>query len=77
MYVGVTNDLDRRMNEHRSGAVKGFTHRYNICKLVYFEQTPDVISAIEREKEIKKWRREKKNLLVESINKNWSDLCGG
>ena len=75
MYVGVTNNLERRMYEHRNGTIKGFTHRYNICKLVFFEQTTDVISAIAREKEIKKWRREKKNLLVESVNKNWKDLC--
>jgi putative endonuclease len=74
MYVGVTNDLIRRMYEHRSGLISGFTKRYNIHKLVYFEYTNDSISAISREKEIKKWRREKKNRLVESMNPGWDDL---
>jgi putative endonuclease len=74
MYVGVTNDLMRRMYEHRSGLVEGFTRRYNINKLVYFEHTNDAIAAISREKEIKKWRREKKNRLVETINPQWNDL---
>ncbi|MGD8583648.1 MAG: GIY-YIG nuclease family protein [Gammaproteobacteria bacterium] len=74
IYVGVTNDLIRRMFEHRSGKVNGFTKRYNISKLVYFEQTGDVLAAISREKEIKKWRREKKNNLVESLNPAWDDL---
>ena len=74
MYVGVTNDLQRRVYEHKTGLVEGFTKRYNINKLVYFESTIDVSSAITREKEIKKWRREKKNKLVESLNANWCDL---
>ena len=74
MYVGVTNNLVRRMFEHRSGMIDGFTKRYNINKLVYFEQTSDVIAAISREKEIKKWRREKKDLLITSINPEWTDL---
>ena len=74
MYVGVTNNLVRRMFEHRSGMIDGFTKRYNINKLVYFEQTSDAIAAISREKEIKKWRREKKDLLVTSINPEWTDL---
>ena len=77
MYIGVTNNLLRRMYEHRSGAIDGFTKRYNINKLVYFEQTNDAIAAISREKEIKKWRREKKNILVESVNPEWKDLCDG
>jgi putative endonuclease len=62
------------MFEHRSGKVNGFTKRYNINKLVYFEQTSDVLTAISREKEIKKWRREKKNNLVETLNPAWDDL---
>jgi len=74
MYIGVTNNLERRMYEHKEGLVKGFTYRYNVHKLVYFEQTTDINSAIAREKEIKKWRREKKNFLVESVNSGWSDL---
>jgi putative endonuclease len=74
MYVGVTNDLARRLYEHKNKLVKGFTSRYNVHKLVYFEQTTDVYAAIAREKEIKAWRREKKNRLVESKNPNWEEL---
>jgi putative endonuclease len=75
IYIGVTNDLIRRVGEHRSKVVPGFTQRYNVTKLVYFEDTADVRSAIEREKEIKKWRREKKDRLINSINPNWDDLA--
>ncbi|MFQ5965210.1 MAG: GIY-YIG nuclease family protein [Candidatus Scalinduaceae bacterium] len=74
MYVGVTNNLVRRIYEHKSKLVKGFTNRYNINKLVYYEETHDVIAALAREKEIKKWRREKKNQLVNQMNPNWKDL---
>ena len=74
MYIGVTNNLERRLYEHKNKLIKGFTEKYNINKLVYFEQTNDIESAITREKEIKKWRREKKNSLVESANKQWEDL---
>lgn len=74
MYVGMTNDLKRRMHEHKTKAVKGFTEKYNLNKLVYFEATSDVHSAIAREKEIKKWRREKKNALVVRANPEWKDL---
>jgi putative endonuclease len=74
MYVGVTNDLARRISEHRNKLVKGFTQKYNIDKLVYFEETSDDIEAITRENEIKKWRRDKKNKLVDSFNPEWSDL---
>ena len=74
MYVGVTNDLQRRLYEHKNKLVKGFTEKYNVDKLVYFEETDDVKSALAREKEIKKWRREKKNNLVCSINPEWKDL---
>jgi len=74
IYVGVTNDLCRRIHEHKNKLVAGFTSKYNLCKLVYFEQTNDINAAIAREKEIKKWRREKKNRLVEKINSEWSDL---
>ena len=74
MYVGVTNDLARRLYEHKNKLVEGFTSRYNVHKLVYFEQTTDVYAAIAREKEIKAWRREKKNRLVESKNPNWEEL---
>ena len=74
IYTGVTNNLERRVYEHKNKQVKGFTAKYNINKLVYFDYTKDVTSAIEREKEIKSWRREKKNRLVESMNPEWRDL---
>jgi putative endonuclease len=74
LYVGVTNDLRRRVFEHKSKLVKGFTQKYNVTRLVYFEETRDVVSALEREKEIKGWRREKKNNLVGAVNPNWKDL---
>ena len=74
MYVGVTNDLRRRVYEHKTKVVKGFTEKYNVNKLVYYEQTTDILTAIAREKEIKKWRREKKNALVIQLNPRWSDL---
>ena len=74
MYVGVTNDLVRRVHEHKKKLVAGFTTKYNVSKLVYFEETRDVISALAREKEIKRWRREKKNKLVLCINPEWNDL---
>ncbi|MCK9528716.1 MAG: GIY-YIG nuclease family protein [Syntrophales bacterium] len=76
MYTGVTSNLERRVYEHRNNLVKGFTAKYNIYKLVYFEETDDMIAAITREKEIKKWRREKKNRLVERMNPGWEDLSG-
>ena len=74
MYVGVTNNLERRLYEHKNKLVEGFTQKYNVNKLVYFETTTDVLAAIEREKQIKKWRREKKNQLVIGANPEWKDL---
>jgi putative endonuclease len=74
MYVGVTNNLARRMFEHKNRLIKGFTEKYNLNKLVYFEEAQDVMSALTREKEIKKWRREKKNRLVNLANPDWKDL---
>jgi putative endonuclease len=74
MYVGMTNNLERRMYEHKKKLVKGFTQKYNINKLVYFEETQEVNAAIMREKEIKKWRREKKDSLVNGENPQWKDL---
>ncbi|NTW68562.1 MAG: GIY-YIG nuclease family protein [Chlorobiaceae bacterium] len=74
MYVGMTNDLQRRVLEHKSFMIDGFTKKYNVDKLVYFEETTDVLSAIAREKEIKKWRREKKDLLVATLNPEWKEL---
>jgi putative endonuclease len=75
MYVGMTNDLVRRVYEHKTKAVKGFTKKYNVHKLVHFEETSDVTAALAREKEIKKWRREKKNTLVNRANPKWRDLA--
>ncbi len=75
MYVGMTNDLMRRLEEHRSHAVDGFTAKYNVTKLVYAEETSDVYAALNREKSIKKWRREKKDALVETLNPHWRDLA--
>ena len=74
MYVGMTNNLERRVYEHKNKLVNGFTKKYNINKLVYFEETSDVNAALSREKEIKKWRREKKDSLVLSSNPKWKDL---
>ena len=74
LYTGVTNDLVRRVYEHRNHLIKdSFTARYKINKLVYFEITEDVRSAIEREKQIKSWNRARKDALVESQNPTWED----
>lgn len=74
LYTGVTNDLERRMFEHKSKLVPGFTSRYNVDRLVYFEETPDVLAAIEHEKRIKGWKRCKKIELIEKKNPQWRDL---
>lgn len=74
IYTGVTNDLERRFYEHKNKQVDGFTKKYNVNRLVYFEETSDIELAIMREKEIKSWRRDKKNRLVESMNSAWRDL---
>ncbi len=74
LYTGVTNDLERRIYEHKNKIVDGFTSKYRVDKLVYFEATNDVNSAIAREKQIKGWVRAKKNALVESVNPMWNDL---
>ncbi len=74
LYVGVTNNLKRRIYEHKKGLVEGFTKRYSLHKLVYFEQTTDVYSVILREKQIKKWTRNKKNTLINELNPNWEEI---
>ena len=74
MYIGVTNNLARRIYEHKNKLAEGFTKRYNVNKLVYFETTPDVRAAIEREKQLKGWVRKRKDALVESENPEWKDL---
>lgn len=74
MYVGMTNNLERRIFEHKNKLVEGFTKKYNVFKLVYYEHGNDVNAVIAREKEIKKWRREKKDNLVKKLNPEWKDL---
>jgi len=77
LYIGVTGNLLRRLYEHRNGLADGFTKKYNVHKLVYFEQTNDVYSAISREKQLKKWSRSKKNELIAKVNPQWADLSEG
>ncbi len=75
IYTGVTKDLARRLYEHKNHLdPKSFTARYNVDKIVYFESTSDVYEAISREKQIKSWKRSKKNALVNSLNPDWKDL---
>lgn len=77
VYTGVTSDLERRIFEHKNKLIDGFTKKYNLDRLVFFEIYSDPSTAISREKEIKAWRREKKNRLVESVNPAWTDLAQG
>jgi putative endonuclease len=74
LYIGVTNDLVRRVGEHRLELMQGFTKKYDVHKLVYFEQFDDVANAISREKRLKKWNRAWKVRLIEEMNPNWDDL---
>jgi putative endonuclease len=74
-YVGVTNDIIRRVREHKQGTFEGFTSRYNIDRLVWYEVCPHISTAIAREKQIKPWRREKKIRLIEALNPTWQDLA--
>ena len=74
LYVGMTNDLTRRIWEHKQKEIDGFTKRYNIDKLIYFEEYNRPNKAIEREKQIKGWRRSKKDELINQLNPDWEDL---
>ncbi len=74
LYIGVTNDVARRVFEHREGITAGFTRRYDVKLLVYYEAHDEVESAIEREKRLKKWNRAWKIALIEAANPNWEDL---
>ena len=74
LYVGVTNDLIERVDQHKNDIIEGFTKRYKVHILVYFEETSDVKAAISREKQIKKWNRAWKLKLIESKNPDWKDL---
>lgn len=74
LYTGLTNNLERRLYEHKSKLADGFTKKYNCTKLVYFEHTSSIEGAIAREKEIKGWLRKKKDMLIETLNPEWNDL---
>jgi putative endonuclease len=74
LYIGVTNNLKRRVYEHREQLVEGFTKQYNIKHLVYFEQSESIVGAIEREKQLKAWKRQWKLNLIEKTNPEWDDL---
>lgn len=73
LYIGVTNDLRRRLYEHKNELIEGFTKKYHVHKLVYFEKYSEINDAIAREKQLKRWIRAKKNSLVETKNPNWND----
>ena len=77
LYTGVTNNLERRVLQHRHKASAGFTERYNINRLVYYETFGDVRAAIAREKQVKAWTRAKRVALIESMNRDWKDLSDG
>ncbi|HEX3245220.1 MAG TPA: GIY-YIG nuclease family protein [Chloroflexota bacterium] len=75
LYIGVTNDLERRVAEHKAKKIAGFTARLNITRLVYYEDTNDVWAALGREKELKGWLRSKKVALIQELNPHWIDLA--
>ena len=77
LYTGITNDLKRRIYEHRNGVTKGFTSRYNVRKLVYYEVVSDIYAASTREKQIKSWKRRKKGAIIAEFNPGWCDLYEG
>src|SRR5215813_3567360 len=74
LYIGVTDDIDRRGREHKEGLIEGFSKKYKCTRLVYYESFDDVRKAIGREKQLKRWRREKKIALIEGTNPRWLDL---
>ncbi|MFA4873168.1 MAG: GIY-YIG nuclease family protein [Patescibacteria group bacterium] len=74
LYVGVPNDLRRRVDEHKVGAVPGFTRQYHVHTLVYYEEFSDIYAAITREKQMKRWKRAWKLRLIEEVNPGWKDL---
>jgi putative endonuclease len=75
LYIGVTNDIDRRVAQHQEGVNPGFAQRYHLKRLVYFESYDKIADAIAREKQLKGWRRARKIALIESLNPRWSDLA--
>ena len=74
LYLGVTNNLKRRVYEHKEGAVEGFSKKYGCEKLVFFEEFTNIKDAIRREKQLKSWRREKKEVVIRQLNPGWRDL---
>jgi len=77
LYIGTTSDLGRRVYQHKAGLLKGFTSKYRVTRLVYYEETPNSRAAVTRERQIKGWVREKKLRLIESVNAGWVDLAEG
>ena len=77
LYIGTTSDLGRRVYQHKAGLLQGFTSKYRITRLVYYEETPNSRAAVARERQIKGWVREKKLRLIESVNTGWVDLAEG
>ncbi len=74
LYIGVANNLPRRVYEHKTGILAGFTEKYNVHKLVWCESCHDIKSAIAREKQLKRWSRSKKEMLINKMNPEWADL---
>lgn len=77
LYVGITNNIKKRVYEHKNHLIPGFTDKYNVDRLLYFEVIREAFSAVKREKQIKAWRREKKVKLIDSLNPEWNDLSEG
>ena len=77
LYIGMTSNLQKRTWEHREKVVDGYAEKFNIDRLIYFEETNDVMAAIEREKQLKNWRRSKKDMLINLKNPTWEDLSDG
>ena len=75
LYIGVTNNLERRMVEHKNGLAEGFTKKYKVYSLVHYEETKDIFAALQREKQLKKWNRKWKLELIERENPDWDDLA--
>ena len=77
LYTGVTDNLERRVYEHKNKLIEGFTKKYNVVELVYYETAGNALTAIEREKQIKGWTRSKKVCLIDAVNPGWADLSDG
>jgi putative endonuclease len=75
LCIGVTNDLERRLSEHRNNLIEGFTNKYNVHRLVYYEDVNDIQAALQREKQLKRWTRKWKLELIEKVNPEWRDLA--